>query len=117
MEKTLTIDGRQVTFKSTAGTPKRYKAQFGNDYFADMLRLYSLSALQNLDPENMDYEAIKNLDLEVFYNMLWAMAKTYDSTIPDPQTWLDEFDEFPIFEIIPEVQEMITKNLQTSKKK
>ena len=33
MEKTLTIDGKEVRFKSTAATPLRYKAQFNKDYF------------------------------------------------------------------------------------
>lgn len=31
MEKTIEIDGKQVSFKSTAATPLRYKAQFGRE--------------------------------------------------------------------------------------
>ena len=32
MEKTLTIDGKQIRFKSTAATLIRYKTQFGRDF-------------------------------------------------------------------------------------
>lgn len=116
MEKTLTIDGRDVRFKSTAATPIRYKAQFQSDYFADILRMHALTKL-NIDGDELNYDVLRHLDLEVFYNILWAMAKTADKSIPDPLTWLDEFDEFPLFDIIQEAQELIMKNLQSSKKK
>lgn len=114
MEKTIEIDGRQVTFKSTAATPLRYKAQFGSDFFADIIKMYPI---MKLNKEQLSYETLQSLDLEVFYNILWAMAKTADKTIPDPLTWLDGFDEFPLFDIFEEVQDLIIKNLQTSKKK
>lgn len=116
MEKTITIDGRDVTFKSTAATPLRYKAQFGSDFFADILKMYPLTRL-DLTSEDLDYEALKALDLDVFYNLLWTFAKTADKSIPDPITWLDGFDEFPLFEIIPELMDLLMRNLQASKKK
>ena len=39
MEKILTIDGRQVKFKSTGAFLLRYKAQFGRDALQDMFAL------------------------------------------------------------------------------
>ncbi|EJL44028.1 hypothetical protein P4U99_03560 [Brevibacillus agri] len=111
MEKTLTIDGKQVRFKSTGGTPLRYKAQFGKDFFAEILQL---NALGNLDMENA--ATLQAIDFEVFYNIAWTLAKTADQSIPDPLTWLDQFGEFPIMEIIPELQDMILATLQTKKK-
>ena len=39
MEKILTIDGRQVKFKSTGAFLLRYKAQFGRDALQDILKL------------------------------------------------------------------------------
>ena len=42
MEKTIEIDGKKVKLKSTAGTPKRYKAQFRKDYFSELLKLSKL---------------------------------------------------------------------------
>ena len=44
MEKTIEIDGKKVKLKSTAGTPKRYKAQFRKDYFSELLKLSKLMA-------------------------------------------------------------------------
>jgi hypothetical protein len=45
------------------------------------------------------------------------MAKTADSSIPEPIEWLEQFDEFPMIEIIPELQDMLLVSMQTSKKK
>lgn len=113
MEKTILIDGKQVTFKSTAATPLRYKRQFGKDFFAEIIKL---SALDGLNSKKIDMKKIDKLDFEVFYNVIWTLAKTADSKIPDPMTWLDGFDEFPLFDIIPELQELILSSIQTKKK-
>lgn len=113
MEKTIEIDGRNINFKSTAATPLRYKAQFGKDFFADIIKL---SSLEGLNSKKIDLKKIDNLDFEVFYNIIWVLAKTADKKIPEPITWLDGFEEFPLFEIIPELQDLILASMQTKKK-
>lgn len=114
MEKVLTIDGKEVRLKSTAATPLRYKAQFGRDYFADLIRLSKLADLRQADG-SLNHNALDGVDFEIFYNIIWAMAKTADKDLPDPITWLDGFEVFPIMEIIPQVQDLILANLQTTK--
>ena len=117
MEKTIEISGQKVKLKSTGGTPMRYKSQFRSDFFADLLKLKDLEKLDDKNIENFTTEEIAAIDFEVFYRFIWAMAKTADHQIDSPLEWLDQFDEFPIVEIIPEVQEMMMANLQQSKKK
>jgi hypothetical protein len=113
MEKTLVIDGKEVRFKSTGATALRYKAQFRKDYMAEILKLNGIS---KINPKKFEPEEIRGLDFEVFYNIIWVMAKTADPSIPEPITWLDQFDEFPMLDIIPELQEMITSTIETKKK-
>lgn len=113
MEKTLTIDGKQVRFKSTGATALRYKAQFGKDYLSEILKL---NVLGKLDLANIDLETLGSTEFDVLYNIAWVMAKTADSSIPDPLTWLDGFDEFPLFDIIPELQDMLMASIQGKKK-
>lgn len=113
MEKTIEIDNKQIKFKSTAATPLRYKSQFRKDFFSDILKL---SGLEDLNFEKIDTEKIGKLDFEVFYNIIWVLAKTADKSIPDPITWLDGFDEFPLLEIIPELQDLILGSIKTKKK-
>lgn len=119
MEKTIEIDGKQVRFKSTAATPLRYKAQFGSEFFSDMMKLYPLAKmdLNNVEDDAEQVQKVFELmDFDMLYNMIWVLAKTADKDIPDPISWLDGFDEFPLMDIFPEVQEMLMKNLQSKKK-
>ncbi|WP_163102252.1 hypothetical protein [Peribacillus alkalitolerans] len=113
MEKTLVIDGKQVRIKSTGATALRYKAQFGKDYLSEILKL---NALGKLNVANLEANSLDGVDFEVFYNIVWTMAKSADSSIADPITWLDGFDEFPLFDIIPELQDMIMSTIQGKKK-
>lgn len=118
MEKTLTIDGKQVRFKSTAATAKRYKAQFGSDFFADLLKMGPIikAVEKGQDFDSLDYAALQHIDFEVFYNLIWVLAKTADKTIPEPLDWLDSFTEFPIMDIMPELQDLMMASFQGKKK-
>ncbi|MDA2546925.1 hypothetical protein PDQ03_12090 [Bacillus cereus] len=113
MEKTITVDGQDIRLKSTGGTPVRFKAQFGKDYFAQLLKL---APLGEIDMENLDPSKLDSVDFEVFYNLVWTMAKTADPKIPEPMVWLDSFDEFPIIEILEDIQDMIASTIQSKKK-
>lgn len=107
--KTIEIDGKQVTFKSTAATPLRYKAQFGKDYFAE---IYKLKDLQKaLKSKKSNSEKLASVDFELFYNIAWIFAKTADKSIPEPLEWLDGFNTFPMDEIIPQLQELIAMSI------
>jgi hypothetical protein len=115
LEKTIVIDGKKINFKTNGSTPLRYKAQFGKDYFKEIMKLAPLEKL--IGKKTIKIEDLDALDFEVFYNIAWIMAKTSDPTIPEPMEWLDGFDEFPIADIVPELQELMASSFQTSKKK
>ena len=114
MEKILTIDGRQVKFKSTGAFLLRYKAQFGRDALKDIF------VLQKVIGESGNITNIDALDLEVLYDLAWTLAKTADPSIQTPLEWLDTFGEFPLIDIMPEIADMIFSSLTStaeSKKK
>lgn len=122
MEKTINIDGRPVRLKSTGATVLRYKQQFGQDYFSELLKLVKiaepLGTLESgeLDLSSMRTEDLALFDLEVFYNFVWVLAKTADKSIPEPIEWLEEFESFPIMEILPEIMDLLSASIQTKKK-
>jgi hypothetical protein len=113
MEKTIVIDGKEVRFKSTGSTALRYKAQFGKDYLSEILKLNNLN---KLDVNNIESGSFEGFDFEVFYNIAWVMAKTANPDIPEPMTWLDQFEVFPMMDIIPELQDMLISSIQAKKK-
>ena len=114
MEKLLTIDGRQVKFKSTGAFLLKYKAQFHRDALKD---IYKIQGALGEDNEIANIEA---LDLEVFYDLVWTLAKTADPSIDPPMEWLDTFGEFPLMDIIPEIIDLIfsciTSTVEVKKK-
>jgi hypothetical protein len=113
MEKTILIDGQKVRFKTNGATPLRYKAQFGKDYFKEIFKMLPLTQINKKDTNPA---ALESLDFEVFYNVAWIMAKTAEPTIPEPLEWLEQFEEFPIADIFPELQELMLSSMQSSKK-
>lgn len=113
MEKTIEIDGKQVRFKSTAATPLRYKAQFHKDYFSEILKMEGLAKLKK---SKNNAEDLAKIDFDTFYNIIWVLAKTADKNIPEPLEWLDGFEEFPLFEIIPQMQDLIVMSIKGKKK-
>ena len=53
-------------------------------------------------------------DLEIFENVAYIMAYHADHTIPNNiDDWLDQFDMFSIYEILPEILDLWGANLQT----
>lgn len=117
MEKTIEIDGKKIRFKSNGATPLRYKAQFGKDYMKEILKMSPAVEGKKKKTGEVNVKNLESLDFEVFYNIAWILAKTADPSIPEPMEWLAEFEEFPIAEIFPEMQELMLSTITASKKK
>ena len=107
--KNLEIDGKQVPFKASAAIPRISRLKFGRDIDKD------LSALEKA--VGKDKEESLSLDLfslEMFENIAYVMAKHADSGIPDtPEEWLDEFNTFSIYQILPQLIELWGLNVKT----
>ena len=62
-------------------------------------------------------EENSNLDmfsLEMFENIAYIMAKHADPSIPDsPEEWLDNFNTFSIYQVLPKIIELWGLNVQT----
>ncbi|MBL1226607.1 hypothetical protein [Enterococcus sp. BWR-S5] len=71
---------------------------------------------QDFDLQKLSFEYLNNLDLMVIFNILWTMAKMADRNIPEPFTWLDDFEAMPIEIILPEIKELLESSIRTRKK-
>jgi hypothetical protein len=114
MEKVINIDGKDIRFKSTAGTLMRYRMNFGRDLIKDIAKLEKrYKAVENGEDEFEIY------DLEMFEKIAWSMAKTADNNIKNIENWLDDFESFSIMVVLPEIMDLLIANLkqeQDSKK-
>ena len=95
MEKVITIDGKAVKFKATAGTIRQYRARFGRDLLLDFAKLQK---------EAGSGQTLTADTLNVFEDLAFTMAKQADPEIPDTSDeWLDGFEMFFIYQVLPEL--------------
>jgi hypothetical protein len=108
LQKTVTISGHEVAFRSSATVPRLYRAKFKRDIFKDLSRLEASVKRKSADG-SFEIE-----DLEIFENVAYIMAYHADNTIPNSiDEWLDQFEMFSIYEVLPEILELWGQNLIT----
>lgn len=106
LEKTVVLNDKAVQFRSSATIPRLYRLKFKRDIFKDLSKLEK-SYKGNGSTFEID-------DLEIFENVAYIMAYHADNTIPPTiEEWLDQFEMFSIYEILPEILELWGSNLQT----
>ena len=122
MDKILNISGKEVGLRATALTPRLYRHKIGRDIIQDMAKLqkaFAKAAQLPKDATDEEREAaqLSVMDLEIFENVAFIMARQYDQNIPDNvDAWLDEFETFSIYEIFPEILALWNMNNQTTSK-
>ena len=109
IKREIEIDGKPVTFKASAAVPRLYRAIFQRDIFRDLLRIQNSFKDQDGEESNIPIR-----DLELFENVAYVMAKHADPSQPDtPDEWLDQFDTFSIYSVMPQLIELWHFNLKT----
>ena len=110
LQKTVNICGKEVNFRSSASVPRLYRIKFGRDIFKDLSKLEkSYKEKASEEGSSMEIE-----DLEIFENVAYIMAFHADPTIPKTiDEWLEQFEMFSIYEVLPEILELWGTNLIT----
>lgn len=122
MEKVINIGGKNVKMRASALIPRMYRFKFGRDILRDMTSLKKAFKKRSEIPEDATDEqkeeaALSEMDLTIFENVAYIMAKHADPAIPDdPDEWLDGFEMFSIYEVFPEILEMWELNNATTSK-
>ena len=109
LKKVIKIGDKDVAFRSSATVPRLYRAKFKRDIFKDLAKLESSYKGSKEEGEECAID-----DLEIFENVAYIMAYHADNTIPDNiDDWLDQFEMFPIYEVLPEILALWGTNLVT----
>lgn len=105
----IEIDGQEVLFKASAAIPRIYRLKFQRDIYKD-LRVLEQSVGGTEEGES----GLDLFSLEMFENIAFVMAKHADSSIPDtPEEWLDNFNTFSIYQVLPRLIELWGLNVKT----
>ena len=110
IKKNIVIDGREIPFKASAAVPRLYRLKFGRDIYKDFASLQT-----NVEEEDAEKSGLDIESLEVFENIAFIMAKHADpDNVPDnPDDFLEQFNTFSIYEILPQLIELWGLNTAT----
>ena len=109
LQKTVKVGDKEEAFRSSATIPRLYRIKFKRDIFKDLSKLEQSYKGKTSEGGSFEIE-----DLEIFENVAFIMAFHADHTIPDNiDDWLDQFEMFSIYEVLPEILELWGTNLVT----
>lgn len=98
MKKTITIDGKEITFVATARTPLLYKQYIGRELFKDMTRM----------------QKDQSIAVDVLSKLAYVMAKQADPEIGGIDEWFDSFGLFSLYSALPQLSDMWAVETATS---
>ena len=109
LKREIEICGKTIPFRSSATVPRLYRAKFKRDIFKDLSKLEKSYKGKTEDGDEFQID-----DLEIFENVAYIMAYHADNSIPASiDDWLDQFDMFSIYEVLPQILELWGDNLAT----
>ena len=109
IRKSIEIDGQMVAFKASASIPRIYRLKFQRDIYKDLAVLEKSIGDGKEESSNLDM-----FSLEMFENIAFIMAKHADPSIPDtPEEWLDNFNTYSIYQVLPQLIELWGLNVKT----
>ncbi len=138
MESTIKIGGVDVKVNNRAGWTITYRDQFGHDIVPTLMPLFAgvFDVISGIIKETgktdtitvkdilsvADGDTLINAMIHVsgfefveFLYITWAMAKEADDSIPDPKTWIRQFENFYVDEVAPEIVKLAFKGMCSSK--
>lgn len=125
-------ENEKIKLNASLGWVLRYRAQFGHDILPDLLPMLEsgLVLVGEAMDESGELEWRKLLEFDTVssamisfagaefttaLNIIWAMAKNADDSIPAPFEWANQFDNFPLDKIIPEVLDAVISTVVSEK--
>ena len=108
--KKINIDGKEVEFRASAAVPRMYRVKFGRDIYKDLRSLEKSVGDGTEESSDLDM-----FSLEMFEDLAWIMARHADpKNVPDtPDEWLEQFNTFSIYQVLPELIDLWGLNVQT----
>ena len=109
--KMIEIDGKPVEFQASAALPRIDRIMFGRDVYKDLRTLNDAIKDQTEDASTLD-----GFSLEMFEDLAFVMwsAAHPDEKYNTPDEWLDQFNTFSIYQILPELIDLWGMNIKTT---
>ena len=126
MQRIVAINGVEYRLANNAYTPIAYKAEFGKDYFQDLLGMFknnealqkilTMSEKEEFKTEDMDIAMLADFDMTFFQRLFYIFAKSANPTIKTFVEFYMEMEVFPCDVVGQTLMEMLSEGMQTKKK-
>lgn len=101
-------EGHQFLMMSGTSRARIYRIKFGRDIYKDLAKLENSVSKNKEESSEIDIPS-----LEMFENIAYVMSKHADPSLPDtPEEWLDEFNTFSIYQVLPSLIELWGLNMK-----
>ena len=104
MERVFEVENQTIGVKCSAGTVRSYRNVVGRDLIQDMVAL---------EKELVETKTLGSESAEIAENVIYLMAKEYDSSIPAIDEWLSGFSPYFVYSVVAQCIYMWRENLQT----
>jgi hypothetical protein len=108
--KNIEIDGKPVEFKASAAIPRIYRNQFGRDVYKDLMTLNDVIKDQDAEASTLDGFSWRCLRICLCY----VCGGTSGREVYRADEWLDQFNTFSIYQILPELIDLWGMNIKTT---
>ena len=117
MKKTLTLGNQQLVLVSSGATPIFYRNEFGRDFFGDFKQFLTFASnAANAETDADKLQLLMDPEvMELIQRMTYIYAKNANVNISPMDKWFEEFEEFPIFDILGEVVDLAMSSISTKK--
>lgn len=124
MRSTIKLENKkEIKINTSWNWAYIYQEYFGHDIIPDLVPVIDsfievFTGLLNGDEveENTISDNLYGLEITTVTNVIWALAKNADDSIPEVREWLDGFDEFPLDVIVPETIDALARSMVSTKK-
>lgn len=121
MVKVVRVDGKDVVLKTNGAMLLRYKALFKKDLIGELLSVAKL--LRDADLTDCDgvggdlgvLESVGGIDLDIFYNLFYVLAKNGDGSICDDMSeYFAGFEDFSILDYVDDIMSLVLRSFSSS---
>lgn len=114
----LNLNGREVPLQARGSFFRFYKRKFGTNPLNDIIKMVGgFEVLKDKDNVNL-VEIVENLDTSIVENLTYAMAcqgdKSFEEKYPTVEEFLDEFEDFPIIDVLQQIAPLLHKTLSSN---
>ena len=100
MKRTITIDGKEITFVANGRTLPLYTQWIGEDILVIMPKIQNDTSMA----------------LDFFSKLAYVMARQADPEVGELDEWLDQFGVFSLYNALPQLEDMWAAENRTTVK-